>query len=112
VGVAVVVGVLVSVGVGVRVSVAVLVGAGVEVALGVQVGGYVGAGVKVKVIVGIPARRVAAIAVARLGLKGLKKTLGLRKIVNRQINVKMISPIIMASSTVNKLPKFDIHSLL
>jgi hypothetical protein len=55
---------------------------------------------------------VAAMAVARLGLKGLKKISGRRKIVKKQISVKTISPMIIASKMVSKLPKLDINLLL
>jgi hypothetical protein len=69
-------------------------------------------GTGVEVAVGRPAILVAAIAVARLGLKGLKKMSGRKKMVKKQINVKMISPIIIASKMVSKLPKPDINLLL
>jgi hypothetical protein len=72
----------------------------------------VGAGVVGVEVAVIWANLVAAMAVARLGLSGLKKTLGFRKMVNKQINVRIISPTIIANKMVIRLPKFDIHSLL
>jgi hypothetical protein len=92
---------LVRVGVEVRVEVDVLVGPGVKVAVGVQVGGKVGWGVGV--IVGVLvawAKAVAAMAVAREGLNGLKGRLGCRKRVAKQISDKIIKPTNIANKIV------------
>jgi hypothetical protein len=103
VAVAVTVAVSVFVGVGVRVSVAVLVGAGVKVPVGVQVGGKVAAGVLVMVGLGFWANRVAAMAVARAGLSGLKGKFGWRYKVTKQTINRTIKPIIIDNRIIDTL---------